>query len=141
MVFTLTLIGRLFLGMFLAGVVGFSIYSIGNFIALSIGSDTTDVLAVFLWTVGGGAGGFWGWMAVHGEWEENLVTFVLALVGAFAGAIVGLQLVIRGETAGEPIQIGTGIPRLAGMLSGTLIGANVLPSLRMVYLNMRGARL
>lgn len=131
------------MGMFLAAMVGGLVYLVGILIMLSFGvvpSRIVLVVVFILMGVGGGLGGFLGWMSLDGEWRENLLTFGLALAGAFVGAAVGLQLGHKVQMSVKAALSITGIWELAGIIEGAVVGANVLPLLHLLYRRFRHSR-
>lgn len=144
MVFVVTVIARFLLGLFLASILGGAIYLAGAVITLSFGVPGSSVVlasGLISAAFGGSVGGFLGWMSLDGGWKENLVTFGLVLAGAFAGAAVGLQFGYIEEASYERVFAMTGIPQLAGIIYGAIIGANLPPLLHMLYRRLRGERL
>ena len=116
---------------------------LGTVIMLSFGVPGPSVVltsALISTGVGGGVGGFLGWMTLGGEWRGNLLTFGLVLTGAFAGTAIGLQIGYIEEASYERALAITGIPQLAGIIDGAVIGANLPPLLHMLYRRLRGER-
>ena len=87
---------------------------------------------------GGSIGGFLAWFSPSNEKKENLKILALAFAGGIAGGLLGL---LRGITVDrDPLAL-TGIPELAGLVAGTMIGVNVVLLCYFIFETLRGEKL
>ncbi len=140
MVFALILTTRFLLGVFFASLAGGVSHILAQVILLSFffpaGSNVVLVSSILGGGIGGSVGGFLGWSSPGGSKWENLTTLALALAGGLAGAGIGVW---RGahayHLAGLP-----GIPELAGLIYGAVIGANLFPLAYFIFRRVRSGK-
>lgn len=101
-----------------------------------IGSNVVLVSSILGGSVGSSIGGFLGWSSPGGGKGENLTALGLALAGGLAGAGIGVW---RGthvyHMGGLP-----GIPELAGLFYGAVIGANLAPLAYFLFRRLRSGK-
>jgi len=86
---------------------------------------------------GGSIGGFFAWFSPNNERKENLQILALALVGGIGGALLGL---LRGINIDRNSLALIGIPELAGLVYGTMIGVNLVLLCYFIFKTLRGEK-
>lgn len=139
MILAIVLVARFLLGVFLAFLGGMALHVLAMIVLLSFYPPSPGVVMASS-IIGGGIGGslvgFLAWYTPGGMRKQNVIVLVLALVGGVAGALLGLlQGVGEQNVGGMP-----GIPELASLLYGTVIGVNLLPLAYFLFRRWRGER-
>jgi hypothetical protein len=88
--------------------------------------------------IGGSIGGFFAWFSPSNERKENLQILALAFVGGMGGALLGLLRGINVDR--DPLAL-VGIPELANLVAGTMIGVNLVLLCYFIFRTLRGEKL
>ena len=141
MILAVTLTARLFLGAFLAFMAAMMSHVMAMIILLSFFEASSTIVLVSS-VVGGGTGGsiggFFAWFSPSNERKENIKILALAFVGGIGGALLGL---LRGINIDRNPLALVGIPELANLVAGTMIGVNVVLLCYFIFKVLRGEKL
>lgn len=128
------------MGVFFAFMAGMTLHVMAQIILLSFlapGPNIVLVSSIVGGGIGGSVAGFFAWYSPEAERKENLQVLGLALTGGIAGALLGL---LRGvHTERSPLAL-VGIPELASLIYGTVIGVNLVPLCYFIFRRLRGER-
>ena len=100
-------------------------------------SATVLVASIIGGGIGGSIGGGLAWFTPYDEFKSNLMFFALAAAGGIVGAVLGVVRARSTVYFAGPL----GIPELANLLYGAMIGANLVPMCYWIYKQVKSGHI